>query len=61
MDDVADDLYLLRFPILGVDAVDADFRIGHDHDLSPIGGVSEHLLVTGHPGVEDQLAKRLPR
>ncbi len=42
--------------VLGVDAVVADHRIGHRHDLAMIGGVGEDLLVAGHARVEDDLA-----
>ena len=44
------------FDILGVDAVVADFRIGHRDDLAAIAGIGEDLLVAGHRGVEADFA-----
>ena len=34
----------------------ADQWVGHDHHLAGVGGVGADLLVTGHAGVEDDLA-----
>ena len=36
----------------GVRAVVSDQRIGHRHNLTAIGRIGQHLLVTGHRGVE---------
>ena len=44
-----------------VDAVVADERIGHRHDLARVGRVGEHFLVAGHAGVEDDFAEGLAR
>src|SRR5690349_85570 len=33
---------------------------GHGNDLSFIGGIREHLLISGHGGVEDHFTDRLP-
>ena len=44
------------FPVLGVDAVVADLRVGHRHDLTVIARVGQDLLVAGHARVEDDLA-----
>ena len=42
--------------VLGVDAVVADHRVGHRHDLAVIRRVGQDLLIPGHAGVEDDLA-----
>ncbi len=39
------------------DAVVADVRLRHHHDLAAVGGVGQDLLVAGHRGVEDDLAE----
>ena len=43
---------LAGFRVFGVDAVVADLRVGHAHDLSAIGWIGDDLLVSGHGGVE---------
>ena len=48
-------------PLAAADAVGPDHRIGHQDDLPGVGGVGDHLLVAGQPGVEDQLPEDLPR
>ena len=50
-----------RLDVLVVDAVVADHRVGHADDLPPVGGIGEDLLVPGHGGVEDDLARRSRR
>ena len=45
-----------RLEILEVDAVVADQRIGHGDDLAGVGGIGEDLLISGHRGVENDLA-----
>ena len=42
-------------------AVIPDEGIGHHHHLAGVRGVGEHLLVTGHAGVDHDLAARLRR
>ena len=39
-----------------VDAVIADQRIGHRDDLTAIRRIGQHLLITGHRGVETNFA-----
>jgi hypothetical protein len=41
-----------------VHSVVADQRIRHGDDLSPIRGIGEHFLVTGHRSVETNLPDR---
>jgi hypothetical protein len=43
--------------VVGGDAVVADQRIGEDDDLAGVARVAHGLLVAGHRGVEDDLAK----
>ena len=45
-----------RLCIAFVDAVVADERVGHAHDLSRVRGIGKHLLITGHRGIENHLA-----
>ena len=47
------------FLVLVVHAGVADVRIGQGHDLLTVGGVGQYLLVTGHRGIEDDLANGL--
>ena len=42
-----------------IDAVVADERVGHRDDLPLVGRIGEDLLVAGHRGVEDDLARGL--
>ena len=42
-------------------AVVADERIGEHEDLAAVGRIGERFDVTGHPGVEDDLAADRPR
>ena len=55
-DDEAGQMRPAAFDILGVDAVVADFRIGHRDDLAAIARVGENFLVAGHRGVEANFA-----
>src|SRR5207249_4942864 len=48
-----------RFGVVGIDAIVADEWIGHGDDLALVRRVRQHLLITGHAGVKDHLAKRL--
>ena len=47
------------FSIFGVGSVVSDLGLGHDHDLTCVGGVRQNLLVPRHGGVEDHLPQRL--
>jgi hypothetical protein len=42
--------------VVGIDAIVADHRGGHDEDLPGVGGVGQGLLIAGHGGVEDDLS-----
>src|SRR5262249_40871467 len=59
-DDEALNLDLARLLVLVADPVVADMRIGHRDDLALVRGIRQYLLVPGHAGVEDDLAKALP-
>src|SRR6185503_13084617 len=48
-----------RLFILTVDTVVADQRIGHADDLSGVGRIGQHFLVTSHRGIEDHFAGAL--
>ena len=43
--------------ILGIGAHDADMGKGEGHDLPGIGGIGQDFLITGHGGVEADLAQ----
>ena len=43
--------------VLGIDAVVADERIRHRHDLTGVRGIREDLLIPRHRRVEDDLAE----
>ncbi len=45
----------VRLHVLRVDAVIADHRRRHDHQLAQVGGIGEHLLVAAQIGGEDDL------
>ncbi len=47
---------MFGFFILGRDAVVADERIGHRHDLAFVGWIGQHFLVAGHTGVENDFS-----
>src|SRR5881394_1474612 len=55
-DDKAAHMWFAAFAVEGIDAVIADQRISHRYDLSAIRRIGQHLLVTGHRGVEANLA-----
>ena len=55
-DDKSAHVRLAAFLIERVRAVVSDQRIGHRHDLSAIGRIGQHFLITGHRGVETNLA-----
>ena len=42
-----------RFHVLVINAVIADQRIRHGDDLTFIGGIGNHFLITGHACIED--------
>ena len=46
-----------RLDILFIDAVVANEGVRHGDDLAVLGGIGEYLLVAGHRGVEDDLAR----
>ena len=54
-------LYPRRLHVLGVDAVVPCQWVGENDDLPSERGVSQHLLVAGHAGAEDHLAKGFSR
>jgi hypothetical protein len=58
VDDESGDVRPPRFDVLLVNAVIADQRIGHGHDLAFIGRIGENLLVARHGGIETNLAAR---
>ncbi len=55
-DDEAGQLRPPALDVLGIDAVVADLRVGHRHDLAAIARIGEDLLVAGHRGVEADFA-----
>src|SRR4029453_19447791 len=57
--DEARHLRTRRLDVLAVDAVVADVRVGHRHDLPGGGGIGQHLLVAAERGIEDDLAGHL--
>ena len=50
---------LARLDILLIGADIADVREGEGDDLPRVGGIGHHLLISGHGGVEAELADRL--
>ena len=50
-------LQAIRFEVVLVDAVIAHERIGEHDDLPRVARVGENLLITGHAGVENDLAE----
>ena len=44
------------FLVKRIDAVVSDQRIGHRDDLATIRWIGQHLLITGHGGVETNFA-----
>ena len=58
-DDKALDPRPTRFDIFGVRAVVADERVRHTDDLPRVAWVGQDLLIAGHRGVKDHLAKCL--
>ena len=55
-DDESGDLGHARLDVLWRDAVVADLGTGHRHDLSRVGGIGQHFLITGHARVEHDFA-----
>ncbi len=47
------------FHVLGVNAVVADFGVGHGDHLPPVTGVGEDFLIARHRGIETNLAVHL--
>ena len=45
-----------RLVELGIHPVVADQRVGHRHNLTSIGGVGQHFLISGHAGIEHDFA-----
>ena len=41
-----------RLPVVAVDPDVADLGVGHDDDLTGVGGIRDHLLVAAHTGVK---------
>ena len=52
-------LWPARFRVFGIGPVVADERIGHRDQLSPVRRIGQHLLVTGHARIENDLAEGL--
>src|SRR5688572_6945623 len=57
-DHKAADVGLSAFLVERIDSIIADLRAGHGDDLSAIGWVGKHLLVSGHRGVETNFTHR---
>jgi hypothetical protein len=55
-DDEPGDVRAPRFDIQVVDAVIADERVGHRHDLPLVGGIGQNLLVARHRSVKADFA-----
>ena len=53
-------LRLLRFDIVGVDAVIADLRVRHGDDLPGVRRIGQDLLIPGNTRVETDLSRNLP-
>ena len=58
--EAAQRMRLARLDVLLIGADIADVGEGERDDLPCVGGIGHHLLVTGHSGVEAELADRLP-
>ncbi len=56
---IASDPDPARFAVLVVPAGIADVRSGRDHHLAVIAGIGQGLLIAGHAGRENRLAKGL--
>jgi len=56
--DEARDVRHLRLGVAGRDAVIANLRRGHRHDLSRVRRIGEHFLVAGHARVEHDFTAR---
>ncbi len=56
LDDEPRNVRPLAFDVLAIDAVVADERIGHRHDLTLVGWIGQDFLVAGHGSVEDDFA-----
>jgi len=52
-------VYARRLDVFGIDADIADMRIGQGNDLARIAWVGQDFLVTGHRGIEHDLANRM--
>ncbi|MNG25665.1 hypothetical protein D3C84_1105510 [compost metagenome] len=48
-----------RFKIIAGDAVVSDQGVSHGHDLTAVGRVRQHLLITRNPCVKNNLARLL--
>ena len=59
-DDETADKGAERLSLVPVQSDISDQRVCHGDNLSAVGGVGQHLLVPGHPGVEDDLPDDLP-
>src|ERR1700730_16327221 len=53
------DIRLQRFVVFDVGSVIADLRVSQNYDLAGIGRIGENLLVSGHSGIENDLARSL--
>src|SRR5262249_49293017 len=61
LDDEAVDPRTPRLHVLWIDAVVADQRVGHAHELAAIGRIGEDLLIARHGSVEDDFAMSFAR
>ena len=57
LDDEPANLRNIALHVQGIGAVVTDQRIGHGHDLAPVGRIREHLLITGHRRIEADFAR----
>jgi cobalt-precorrin 5A hydrolase len=59
LDDEAGQEQPAALNILGIDAGVADLGVGHGDHLPLVGRVGQHLLITGHGRIKDDLSGRL--
>jgi hypothetical protein len=51
-DDKGADVRAAGLTVQGIDAIIPDLRVGHGYDLSAVGRIRDHLLISRHRGVE---------
>ena len=57
LDDEASDVRFVALAIELIDPVVPNHRVSHGHHLAAVGGISEHLLITCHGGIETHFTK----